>query len=177
MIHRHLDVPAGTPVAELPLAALHDLLERGDLDDWRPLLRAIQAAPAGELAKRVGRLVDTYPMYGTSPLFRAWIERCRHRAEAATPHAVVTTLASARLGLGKTQAEVARRMGISQSDYSKLERRSDARVSTLAAAVRALGGDLRLVLSMPDADRWLRLPPRPRRARPVKGSRVPRRRG
>lgn len=177
MIHRHLDVTAGAPVAELPLAALYDLLERGDLDDWRPLLRAIQAAPVGELANRVSRLVDIYPMYGTSPLFRSWIERCRHRAEAAAPRAVGTTLASVRRGLGKTQAEVARRMGISQSDYSKLERRTDARVSTLAAAARALGGDLRLVLSMPGADRRLRLPPRPRPARPVKGSRVPRRRG
>ena len=36
MRHRHLDVDPTAPPAELGLAALDDLLERGDLDDWRP---------------------------------------------------------------------------------------------------------------------------------------------
>ena len=151
MIHRHIDVPPDTPVAELPLAAVHDLLDRGDLDDWRPLLRHIERDPDGALSRAVARLVDAYPIYGTSPLLRAWIERCRNRRGARGPEeAEVGTLADLRLSLGKTQEEVARAMGISQSDYSKLERRRDVRVSTLRSAAGALGGSLHLVIRLPD---------------------------
>jgi hypothetical protein len=153
MIHRHLDVPPDTPVAEMPLAVIHDLLERGDLEDWRPLLRALARQPWGDLADRVARLVDVYPMYGTSPLLRAWIERCRCRANALGGAATEPLLlCEARRQLGKTQVEIARRMGISQSDFSKLERRRDRRLSTLSSAARALGGRLRVFLSMPDRE-------------------------
>ncbi len=153
MIHRHLDVAPGAPVEELPLAAIHDLLDRGDLDDWRPLLRHIERDPDGELTRAVARLVDAYPMYGTSPLFRAWIERCRNRRPPPVPGERETgSLADLRLSLGKTQGEVARAMGISQSDYSKLERRRDVRVSTLRAAAGALGGSLHLVIRLPERE-------------------------
>ncbi len=160
MIHRHLDVPADTPVEALPLAAIHDLLDRGDLDDWRPLLRRIERDPDGDLARAVARLVDAYPMYGTSPLLRAWIERCRTRRGARDPEPVAAgTLADLRLSLGKTQGEVARAMGISQSDYSKLERRRDVRVSTLGSAAGALGGSLHLSIRLPDRTVEIALPP------------------
>lgn len=150
MIHRHLDVPPGTPVAELPLAAIHDLLDRGDLDDWRPLLRHIERDPEGELARDVARLVDAFPMYGTSPLLRAWIERCRNRRGARTGEvAEPRTLSGLRLALGKTQEEIARAMGISQSDYSKLEHRRDVRVSTLRSLAGALGGSLHVTIRLP----------------------------
>jgi DNA-binding XRE family transcriptional regulator len=159
MIHRHLDLPPHTPVDEMPLAAIHDLLDRGDLDDWLPLLREIEREPHGELTAAVARLVDAYPMYGTSPLIRAWIERCRNRGAARTPDgAEAGTLADVRLSLGKTQAEVARAMGISQSDYSKLERRRDVRVSTLRSAAGALGGSLHLMIHLPDRTIDIALP-------------------
>jgi hypothetical protein len=48
VILRHLDYPADTPVT-----ALDDLLDRGDLADWRPLLGAIAADPFGVLAARL----------------------------------------------------------------------------------------------------------------------------
>jgi DNA-binding XRE family transcriptional regulator len=150
MIHRHLEIPPDTPVEELPRAAIHDLLDRGDLDDWRPLLRRIERDPDGELARSVARLVDAYPMYGTSPLLRAWIERCRNRRDRRPLEgAEACSLADLRLSLGKTQEEVARAMGIAQSDYSKLERRRDVRVSTLRSAADALGGSLHLAIRLP----------------------------
>ncbi|HVS62626.1 MAG TPA: helix-turn-helix transcriptional regulator [Thermoanaerobaculia bacterium] len=150
MIHRHLDIPGELSVRELPLAALHDLLERGDLDDWRPLLREIEERPNGEVAKEVARLIDAYPMYGTSPLLRGWLERCRHRLlpSRREPYEVLS-LAGLRRALGRTQADVARSLGISQSDYSKLERRKDVRVSTLRSVATALGGVLRLAIDLP----------------------------
>ena len=151
MIHRHLEVPPGTPPTELPVAALCDLLDRGDLVDWLPLLAAIEQAPHGSLSRAVARIIDVYPLYGTSPLFRAWIARCRQIEDARREERGKSlTLRALRHLRGKTQAQVAERMGISQSDYSKLERRRDVRVSTLRSLAKALGGSLRLVFSFLD---------------------------
>lgn len=83
-------------------------------------------------------------MYGTSPLWRSWIDRCRARAASGLlPR--VEGLATLRRELGLTQVEVAGRMGMTQSDLSKLERRQDVRLSTLQACAAALGGRLCLL--------------------------------
>lgn len=152
MIHRHLEYAVTTPPEELPAAAVVDLLDRGDLEDWRPLARAIARDPHGELAERVARLVDAYPRYGTSPLWRAFLDRCRSRAEGRRSEPVTADLAGLRQRRGLTQEEVARRMGISQSDVSKLERRRDQRVSSLRAYAEAIGGCLRLRMAFSDGE-------------------------
>jgi transcriptional regulator with XRE-family HTH domain len=82
------------------------------------------------------------------------------------------SLAKVRLGLGKTQVELAARMGISQSDYSKLERRGDLRLSTLAELARALGGRLRLVLSLRDRDQEIKVGTHPRERQPAERVRL-----
>jgi len=46
---------------------------------------------------------------------------------------------------GHTQVDLAEALEISQGDISKLERRSDVKLSTLAKYVRALGGELELL--------------------------------
>ena len=50
-----------------------------------------------------------------------------------------------------TQVEVAMAMDIEQASVSKIERREDMYVSTLREYVKALGGELKLVASFPDA--------------------------
>lgn len=145
MIHRHLSYPAGTSPDQLPSAALVDLLDRGDLEAWRPIAAAIRADPMGLLAERVLQLLDAYPMYGTTVLWRAWIERCRVREEAAPQASQPVELATLRRRAGLTQKAAAARMGISQSDLSKLERRKDARLSTLRAYAKALGGRIETI--------------------------------
>jgi hypothetical protein len=145
VIHRHLDVPPGTATEDLPSAAIVDLLERGDLDDWRPIARAIARDPFGEFAERVAHLIDEYPIYGTSPLWRVWLDRLRARAEGESPRPRPIRLAALRKRLGRTQAFVAAKMGITQSDLSKLERRQDVRVATLRAYLAALGVGLTMV--------------------------------
>lgn len=83
MIHRHLEVADRTPPERQPLAAIVELLQRGDLNDWRPIAQAISRDPHGPFAARVLRLLDAYPAYGTSALWRAWITRCRSRPPGA----------------------------------------------------------------------------------------------
>lgn len=143
MIHRHLDYPASSELDELPMAAIADLLERGDLDDWKPLAAAIARDPFGQVAERVARVIDSFPMYGTSALWRAYLER-RGAAGDGYDLNEPSRLAELRRNLGITQTELASRLRISQSDLSKLERRADWRLSTLRRYVTALGGDLRL---------------------------------
>lgn len=148
MEFRHLDYPSGTPVTELGPAALDALLDRGDLEAWAPLARAVADDPWGALADTVLHLCKEHPMYGTSALWRSWIERRRGR-----PDAVGTTLAEARARAGLSQTQVAERLGIGQSDVSKLERRSDVLLSTLRAYARAIGVRLHVALEGPDDDR------------------------
>ena len=150
MIHRHLRVPPDVAADALPAAALVDILERGDLDDWQPIAAAVARDPGSALADRVMRLVDAYPSYGTSPLWRAWIDRARARPEPARLRAL-------RQRAGLTQAELASRLSMSQSDLSKLERRADVRVSTLRAYAAALGGRVQVVVEMGGATWEVRL--------------------
>lgn len=51
-----------------------------------------------------------------------------------------------------TQTDVAKVMNVEQASISKIERREDMYVSTLREYVHALGGELKLVASFPDAD-------------------------
>jgi DNA-binding XRE family transcriptional regulator len=147
MKHRHLDVAPGTPAAELGLAALDDLLERGDLEDWQPLLAEVRRDPEGAVAQRILHLVERHPMSGTSQLWRSWIEG--RRAAPREPH-VGWSLKELRRRRGLTQRQVAGRLGMTQPEVSRLERRSDARLSLVRAYVRALGGEVELTARFGD---------------------------
>ena len=160
MNHRHLQVHPGTPIHKQPSAAIVDILERGDLDEGRPIADAIRGDPMGPFADRVLRLVDAYPMYGTSPLWRSWIDRCRTRAEGGYPPPA-TSLSTLRCKLGLTQVELANRLGMTQSDLSKLERRQDVRLSSLRSYAAALGGHLRVLFLLGAESTEIRLSVRP----------------
>ena len=68
--------------------------------------------------------------------------------EPRGPH----TLRQLRLRQRRTQAQVAEAMGTEQDRVSRLERRADARLSTLKDYIAALGGTLRLVVDFPDRE-------------------------
>ena len=75
--------------------------------------------------------------------------RAAARAEAMLVEMQLQELPKAR---HVTQVEVAKAMSVEQAAVSKLERRDDMYVSTLREYVKALGGELKLVASFPDAD-------------------------
>jgi len=144
MIHRHLDYE-GVPAELRGLAAIDDLLERGDFTEWRPLAKAIAVDPFGELAEHVLRLCDAHPMQGTSPLWRAWIAARRARAAGRSDRLPPSTLRGLRQARRVTQQQLAKAIGMAQSDLSKAERRADPQLSTVRALVEGLGLELRLV--------------------------------
>jgi hypothetical protein len=63
MKHRHL------VHEDFTLAAIDDILERGTLAAWAPLLREIRRDPDGPVAGRVAQVLEHHTMYGTT---RAW---------------------------------------------------------------------------------------------------------
>jgi transcriptional regulator with XRE-family HTH domain len=77
------------------------------------------------------------------------IERARRKTEAMLAVIELNELRKARK---LTQEQLADRLGIRQSNVSKLERRADLLVSTLRDVVEAMGGELRVTARFPDAE-------------------------
>jgi transcriptional regulator with XRE-family HTH domain len=82
-------------------------------------------------------------------LWRSWLSELREEAPAA---AIGPSLRRLREQRGLTQAELAARLDTTQSEVSKLERRADARLSTVRSYVAALGGRLLLTARFPGGD-------------------------
>lgn len=60
------------------------------------------------------------------------------------------TLRDLRLAMDKTQAGVARKLGVGQDTVSRYERQSDLLLSTLQKYVEAMGGELSLIAEFPE---------------------------
>jgi predicted XRE-type DNA-binding protein len=71
------------------------------------------------------------------------------------PTAVMLQHLRERLGL--PQAEIAERLGITQSSVSKLERREDMQIRTLARYIAALGGIMEIFVRFPGGGESLRI--------------------
>jgi DNA-binding XRE family transcriptional regulator len=71
-----------------------------------------------------------------------------HRAEMKdADRRYAMGLAAVRHAFDLTQTELAERLGVSQANVAKIEKRSDLLVSTLHSYLGALGGDVRIVVS------------------------------
>jgi transcriptional regulator with XRE-family HTH domain len=71
--------------------------------------------------------------------------RRKVEARAAELIAEEMSLRELRKALGKTQAAVAKKLGMKQENVSRIEQRADVLLSTLKGYLRSLGGNLRLV--------------------------------
>jgi hypothetical protein len=69
MKHRHL------VHEEFTAAAIEDILDRGRMPDWAPLIEAIKADPFGEIAEKTRALCER-PLYG-APVFRRLLAAAR----------------------------------------------------------------------------------------------------
>ncbi len=78
--------------------------------------------------------------------------RKKIESRAAELVAEEMTLRELRRARKATQVRLAKELGIRQEGVSRLEKRSDLLLSTLKKAVKAMGGDLRLVAVFPDRE-------------------------
>jgi len=76
MKHRHLTHQ------EFTLAAIADILGRGKMPDWAPLIDAIRADPYGEIAEKTRALCER-PLYA-APVFRRVIASAQHTRPASS---------------------------------------------------------------------------------------------
>lgn len=76
--------------------------------------------------------------------------QARIAARAAELIAEEMTLRDLRKARDLTQVQIASLLGIGQDHVSRLEQRSDMLLSTLASYVKAMGGDLKLIVKFPD---------------------------
>ncbi len=60
------------------------------------------------------------------------------------------TLAELREVRRRSQAELAKKLGVQQAAISKLERRADMYLSTLRNLIEAMGGTLEIIAQFPD---------------------------
>jgi len=76
--------------------------------------------------------------------------RKKIEARAAELVAEEMALRELRKAHHRTQASMAKQLGISQDGVSRLEKRSDLLLSTLRNYVEAMGGNLHLIAEFPD---------------------------
>lgn len=76
-------------------------------------------------------------------------ERAEIDARAEALIAEEMSLRDLRRAMGKTQAQLARKLKKPQATVSRMERQSDMLISTLDKVVHALGGRVRIVAELP----------------------------
>jgi DNA-binding XRE family transcriptional regulator len=76
--------------------------------------------------------------------------RSRIAARAQEMREQIEGLQSLRKAAVKTQAEIAKSLGVSQPSVAKIERQADMYLSTLRSYVEATGGKLSLVVHLKD---------------------------
>ena len=91
------------------------------------------------MAHKLSELLDKMPAKARENA------RSRTRSMAAE-----LTLAELRKAFDVSQEDLARALDVKQANISKIERREDMLLSTLAAYVQAMGGDIEIVAHFPD---------------------------
>ena len=89
---------------------------------------------------------------------RATPERRERVEQMGRAYDALLALGELREACGLTQADLAREMGVSQPNISKIENNADPHLSTLDGFVRTLGGHLEVKVVLPERTIDLALP-------------------
>ena len=89
---------------------------------------------------------------------RATPERRKRVEQMGRAYDALLALGELREACGLTQADLAREMGVSQPNISKIENNADPHLSTLDSFVRTLGGHLEVKVVLPERTIDLALP-------------------
>jgi DNA-binding XRE family transcriptional regulator len=100
-------------------------------------------------------MTDLYRAIPTDEITASFSEERKTRiaSRAATIIAEEMALRDIRKSRQMTQEQVAEKLDGRQVYISRLENRSDAKLSTLRDYVRAIGGDLQLLVTFPEGNR------------------------
>ena len=115
---RNVEASADEPVDTWPYEALVETLERGLVQDWRPVFAGIRARPWGAVARRIQRWARSTEDRAAAALFAAAIDRARDRVEAQERDEVARRVREAIESSGLTSADFAASIGTSASRLS-----------------------------------------------------------
>ena len=105
MKHRHLTHE------DFTIAAIEDILARGRMPDWVPLITEIRNDPYGEVAEKT-RLLCERPLYA-SPVFRRVIAGARNAAAAKVEASPPSPFAGEKSPNTDTRCDVQSAKGLS----------------------------------------------------------------
>jgi transcriptional regulator with XRE-family HTH domain len=91
--------------------------------------------------RTLGQVIDSLPS----------AERAKVLARGREIIAEEIVLRHLRKARKLTQENMAKLLGVRQDSVSKIERRSDMLLSTFRSYIKAMGGELRLIVEFPDA--------------------------
>lgn len=115
---RNVAAEPSDPVSTWPTEAVQAALERGDIDDWRRILRETSREPWGRTARQVTEVLSHSRPYGVAELMEAALARSRGRCEESERSAVVEELRGLVAVSGMTNGDFAAQMGTSASRFS-----------------------------------------------------------
>ncbi len=115
---RNVDVAPSAPVETWPTEAVLAALERGSLEHWRRLARAIHAEPWGPVARRVEAALAVSRPYGVAAMMQRVLQRARAAAGESERAAVAEEVRHCLEQSGLSAAAFAERIGTSASRLS-----------------------------------------------------------
>lgn len=115
---RNVDASPTDDVQTWPYEALVTVIDRGLVQDWRPIFVELRRSPWGRVARRVEQYLSCRQPDGVGTLFSLAIERARADADQAERAEVAARVRSAVARSGLTQQEFARLVGTSASRLS-----------------------------------------------------------
>jgi len=127
---RNVEASIDDPVRTWPFEGLVEVLERGLLQDWKPILAEIRQDPWGPVARKVERWAAQSPDDRAAPFFALVIARARAQAQARECAEIARRVRVAIERSGLTAAEFASHIGTSPS---RLSTYSNGRVIPSAA--------------------------------------------
>lgn len=115
---RNVEGSPDLPVERWPYEALVAAVERGTIGDWLPIIRAIERAPWGEVARRVESYLSYEQPWGVAPLLSRTIARARAEAERHERDVVAARVRELIERSGLSREAFARQIGTSRSRLS-----------------------------------------------------------
>ena len=115
---RNLDLSPDQPVTDWPAEAVLTAMERGSLEDWRRLARAVQQEPWGRTARQIEQALAFSRPYGVAPAMERVIEEARRAKTECERRAVAERVRELIAASGLDRAEFAERIGTSPSRLS-----------------------------------------------------------
>lgn len=115
---RNLDVSAEDPVEDWGVEGVLTAVERGNVDHWRKIARAVAEDPRGKVGRDLAEVVMLVEHEGMAALFKAVLEEAREQRTYQERQQVAQQLSEDLRASGLSRAEFAEQLGTSTSRLS-----------------------------------------------------------